>query len=249
MDAPPLDWRYFYAQSIGLFTTFIVLLILTVPILAILKSRILAALLDLFVLARTGLGFFQIYVLSQEVKHLGSSEIALVLTRITRILPIMIVLSDILVAIVLCGALLFARSGNPINDTAIKRLFNTLLPSSVVIILWQLGLGIGIWIENTALATSMAMSSPLCFNIAYLAALHARSQLISPDLLLLNNPLRWAFARREIEAWSTAITITQERLQQTEEGAVELGTITRVSLVSCIPVVVSRHTRRHRRVN
>ncbi|KAF8324057.1 hypothetical protein DL93DRAFT_2070289 [Clavulina sp. PMI_390] len=219
-----------YAQSVGLATAFVVLVTLTIPIVAILKSRVLALLLDAVVLARTGLGFSQIYVLSQEIKHLGSSQVANLLARIARISPVLIVLSDVVVAFVLCGALLFARSGNPIDDHALTRLFNTLLPSSIVIILWQLGLGIGIWTESTSVATALAVPSPLLFNVAYLATLHARSQLTSPDLLLLNNPLRWAFAKRKVEPWSTSITVTQERVQRTEEGALELGTLTHLSL-------------------
>ncbi|KAF8324054.1 hypothetical protein DL93DRAFT_2092682 [Clavulina sp. PMI_390] len=231
---PLVDWRYLYAQAVGLVTTFVVLVTLTIPIIAsgffVFKSRILALSLDLIVLARTGLGFSQLYVLSEEAKRLGDMRIANLLIRVARIAPILIVLSDIIVASVLCGALLFARNGNPINDHAIHRLFNTLLPSSIIIILWQVGLGIGIWKENGSVATTFVVSSPLLFNVAYMATLHARSQVTSPDLTSLSNPIRWAFAKRKVEPWSTAITITHERVQQTEEGAVELETVSRLSL-------------------
>ncbi|KAF8324055.1 hypothetical protein DL93DRAFT_2070284 [Clavulina sp. PMI_390] len=229
---PPIDWRYLYAQSAGLVTVFVVLITLTIPVVAILKSRLLAVVLDTIVLARTGLGYYQIYVLSQASKHLGSSQITNLLVRISRVTPILIVVSDIVVALVLCGALLYARSGNPINDSAIDRLFNTLLPCIIAIVLWQLGLGIGIWTDSSSVATVFSVPSPLFFNIAYLAALHARSQLTSPDLMSLDNPLRWAFARRKVEPWSTAITVTQERVQQAEEGAIELRAVARLSLVS-----------------
>ncbi|KAF8324052.1 hypothetical protein DL93DRAFT_84933 [Clavulina sp. PMI_390] len=227
---PPVDWRYLYGQAVGLVTTFVVLVTLTIPIIAILKSRLLALLLDALVLARTGLGLYQIYILAQEIEHLGSLKVAILLERVARIAPVLIVLSDVIVAIVLCGALLFARGGSPIGDSAINRLIYTLLPCSIFIILWQLGLGISIWTDIGSIATTFAISSPLLFNIAYLATLHARSQLVSQDLLLLNNPLRWAFAKRKVERWATTITVTQERVQQTEEGGLELGSVTRLSL-------------------
>ncbi|KAF8324056.1 hypothetical protein DL93DRAFT_2222912 [Clavulina sp. PMI_390] len=227
---PPVDWRYLYGQSVGLATTFVVLITLTIPIFSILKSRLLSLLLDALAFARTGLGFYQIYVFSQEAERLGSLQVAQLLKRVTRASPILIVLSDVVVAAVLCGLLLFARGANPINDSAINRLIDTLLPCSIFIILWQLGVGISIWTNASSVAVTFAVSSPLLFNIAYLATLHARSQLTSPGLLLLNNPLRWAFAKRKVEPWSTAITITQERVQQTEEGTFELGFMSQLSL-------------------